>query len=73
MDARFNAVDKRFEDMNSRFDDMKELLRSEIKRLEERLSPIHRAWRHSNIFNCSFSPGFGFAGRRNGLPTTPST
>ncbi len=53
MDARFNAVDKRFEDMNKRiddlkgdtnrrFDDLRDLLKSETKRLEDRMSPIHR-------------------------------
>ena len=35
MDARFNANDKRIEDL-------KDFLRSEIRRLEERSSPIHR-------------------------------
>jgi hypothetical protein len=46
MDARFNAVDRRFDDMkgdvNQRFDDMRDLLKSEIKRHEDRVSPIHR-------------------------------
>ena len=42
MDARFNAVDKRFDDSNRRIEDSKELLRSEIRRLEDRISPIHR-------------------------------
>jgi len=36
MDARFNAVDKRF-------DDMKDFIKSEVRRLEDRQSPIHRA------------------------------
>jgi len=36
MDARFNDVDKRL-------DDMKDFIRSEVRRLEERQSPIHRA------------------------------
>lgn len=35
IDARFNAQDKRF-------DDIKDLIRSEVRRLEERISPIHR-------------------------------
>ncbi len=47
MEARFNASDKRWEDlradMNRRFDDVIDLLKSEINRLEERVSPIHRA------------------------------
>ena len=36
MDARFNAVDKRF-------DDMKDFIKSEVRRLEDRQSPIHQA------------------------------
>ncbi|HMC58223.1 MAG TPA: hypothetical protein VKJ01_03425, partial [Candidatus Solibacter sp.] len=36
MDARFNAVDKRF-------DDLKDFIKSEVRRLEDRQSPIHRA------------------------------
>lgn len=49
MNARFLAVEKRFDDLkvemntrfsavDKRFDDLKDLLRSEIKRLEERLA-----------------------------------
>ena len=36
IDARFNGVDKRF-------DDLKDFVKSEVRRLEERQSPIHRA------------------------------
>jgi len=36
MDARFNAVDKRF-------DDLKDFIKSEVRRLEDRQRPIHRA------------------------------
>lgn len=36
VDARFNAV-------NRRFDDMKDFIKSEVRRLEDRQSPIHRA------------------------------
>jgi hypothetical protein len=36
IDTRFNAQDKRF-------DDMKDLIRSEVRRLEERMNPIHRS------------------------------
>jgi hypothetical protein len=35
VDARFNAVDHRF-------DDLKDFIRSEVRRLEDRQSPIHR-------------------------------
>ncbi len=46
IDARFNAVDKRIDDLkgdtNQRFEDMRDLIKSEIKRLEDRMSPIHR-------------------------------
>ncbi len=43
IDARFNAQDKRFDAQDQRFDDMKDLIRSEVRRLEERISPIHRS------------------------------
>jgi hypothetical protein len=36
IDARFNGVDKRF-------DDLKDFVKSEVRRLEERQSPIRRA------------------------------
>ena len=36
LDARFNAVDRRF-------DDMKDFIKSEVRRLEDRQSPLHRA------------------------------
>jgi hypothetical protein len=40
VNARLNAMDKRFD---ARFDDLKDWIRAEIRRLEERTSPIHRA------------------------------
>ena len=40
IDARFNAQDKLLDDMNKRIDDLKDFVRSEIRRLEERTSPI---------------------------------
>ena len=43
MDARFNDVDKRFNAVDKRFDDMKDFIKSEVRRLEDRQSPIHRA------------------------------
>jgi len=43
LDARFNDVDKRFNAVDKRLDDMKDFIRSEVRRLEERQSPIHRA------------------------------
>ena len=36
MDARFNGIDRRF-------DDLKDFIKSEVRRLEDRQSPIHRA------------------------------
>jgi hypothetical protein len=36
VDARFNAMDHRF-------DDLKDFIKSEVRRLEDRQSPIHRA------------------------------
>lgn len=53
MDARFGAADKRFDEVDKRFermerhfdarlDSLKDLLSSEIRRVEDRLSPIHR-------------------------------
>jgi len=36
MNARFDAIDKRF-------DDLKDWIRAEIRRLEDRTSPIQRA------------------------------
>jgi formiminotetrahydrofolate cyclodeaminase len=45
--ARFAGLDKRIDDllseMNARFDDLKDLLRSEIKRLEDRLDRLEHA------------------------------
>ena len=43
IDARFNDVDKRFNAVDKRFDDMKDFIKSEVRRLEDRQSPIHRA------------------------------
>lgn len=47
MDARLNATDKRVDDgfksVDKRLDDMKDFIKSEVHRLEERQSPIHRA------------------------------
>ena len=43
IDARFNAQDKRFDAQDQRFEDLKDFIRSEVRRLEERISPIHRA------------------------------
>ena len=50
IDARFNDVDKRFNDVDKRFnyvdkrlDDLKDFIKSEVRRLEDRQSPIHRA------------------------------
>jgi len=34
IDARFNAQDKRM-------DDLRDLVRSEVRRIEERISPVH--------------------------------
>ena len=39
MSARFEAMEKRF---NGRFDDLKDWIRAELRRLEERSSPIQR-------------------------------
>jgi hypothetical protein len=36
VDSRFNAVDRSF-------DDLKDFIKSEVRRLEDRQSPIHRA------------------------------
>ena len=36
IDARFNGIDRRF-------DDLKDFIKSEVRRLEERQSPIHSA------------------------------
>ena len=35
-----DSMNKRFDDMNKRFDDMRDLLKSEIKRVEERLERV---------------------------------
>ena len=43
IDARFNDIDKRFNAVDKRFDDMKDFIKSEVRRLEDRQSPIHRA------------------------------
>jgi len=32
-----DSMNKRFDDMNRRFDDMRDLLKSEIKRVEDRI------------------------------------
>lgn len=37
MDSRIGDIHKRFDDINKRFDDMREFIRSEVKRLEERI------------------------------------
>jgi hypothetical protein len=37
MNKRFDDVNKRFDDVNRRFDDLRDLLHSEVKRLEDRL------------------------------------
>jgi len=42
IDARFNAQDKRFDAQDQRFEDLKDFIRSQVRRLEERISPIHR-------------------------------
>jgi hypothetical protein len=43
VDKRFNAVDKRFNYLDKRLDDLKDFIKSEVRRLEDRQSPIHRA------------------------------
>ncbi|HXJ96112.1 MAG TPA: hypothetical protein VMT20_25005 [Terriglobia bacterium] len=44
--ARFSAIDKRIDDlrseMNHRFDDLKDWIRSEVRRLEERIEHVER-------------------------------
>jgi archaellum component FlaC len=37
MNKRFDDTNKRFDDMNRRQDDMRDLLKSEVKRLEEHI------------------------------------
>ena len=52
-DKRFDdmksSFDKRFDDMGRRFDDLKDLMKSEFKRVDERIdrleSPLARKWR----------------------------
>lgn len=45
IDARFNAQDKRIDDLRGtlerRIDDLRDFIKSEVRRLEERSSPIH--------------------------------
>jgi len=46
MNKRFDDVNSRFDDINRRFDDMRDLVKSEVRRLEDRIgrleSPIVR-------------------------------
>jgi len=35
-----DSINKRFDDVNKRFDDMRDLLKSEIKRIEDRVGHI---------------------------------
>ncbi len=37
MNKRFDDMNSRFDDMNRRFDDTRDLLKSEIRRLEDRI------------------------------------
>jgi len=38
MNGRFDDMNRRFDDMSKRMDDLRDLLRSEVKRLEERIA-----------------------------------
>jgi hypothetical protein len=38
-----DSINKRFDDMNKRFDDMRDLIKSEIKRVEERIDRLEHS------------------------------
>jgi hypothetical protein len=42
MNSRFHDMNSRFDDMNSRFDDLHDLLKSEIKRTDERIDRLEK-------------------------------
>ena len=42
INQRFVDINQRFVDMNRRFDDLRDLIRSEVKRLEDRLDRLER-------------------------------
>jgi uncharacterized protein (DUF2164 family) len=40
INSRFDGVNSRFDSVNKRFDDLRDLLKSEIKRVEERIDRL---------------------------------
>ncbi len=40
IDNRFDGIGKRFDDMGKRFDDVRDLFKSEIKRVEDRIDHL---------------------------------
>ena len=40
MNKRFDDVNSRFDDVNRRFDDMRDLVKSEVRRLEDRIGRL---------------------------------
>jgi len=42
INGRFDDMNKRFDDMNKRFDDLHNLLKSEVKRLDDRFDRLEK-------------------------------